>query len=71
MTSATFLITLPLEDNELLALDDIALDIQDALMDEFGESVRVKPWSRHENTVVGPPPPSSGLFGSPPPSPYL
>lgn len=70
MTSTTFLVTLPLEDDELLALDDIALDIQDTLMDEFGEGVTVKPWSRHE-TPLGPPPMSSGLFGSPPPSSYL
>ncbi len=68
MTSTTFLVTLPLEDDELLALDDIALDIQDTLMEEFGESVTVRPWSRHEPTVVGPSSMSAGLFDNLPSS---
>jgi hypothetical protein len=66
MTSTTFLVTLPLEDDELLALDNIALDIQDALMDEFGEGITVKPWSRHEPNDPTPiaPSPYQGLFES-------
>lgn len=70
MTSTTFLVTIPLDDDELLALEDIALDIQDALIDEFGDSVTVKPWSRHDQAAPSALP-TTGLFSPAPPSPYL
>lgn len=67
MTSATFLVTIQLTEDELIALEDIALDIQDELIAEFGESTTVRPWSRPSQQPTSTFPPITPA----PPSPYL